>query len=74
MKLEEQINNLKSDTSAKYDRATTMSKDNSISIMQSDITDKNSRIAQLDTINTRLYTHNNHLTELCTKGKLFVKK
>jgi len=42
--------------------------------MQSDITDKNSRIAQLDTINTRLYTHNNHLTELCIKGKLFVKE
>merc|ERR1712074_179092 len=47
---------------------------NSISIMQSDITDKNSRIAQLDTINTRLYTNNNHLTELCIKGKLFDKE
>merc|ERR1712030_179275 len=47
---------------------------NSISIMQSDITDKNSRIAQLDTINMRLYTHNNHLIQLCTKGKLFVKE
>merc|ERR1712105_239675 len=42
--------------------------------MGSDITDKNSRIAQLDTTNTRLYTQYNHLTELCTKGKLFIKE
>merc|ERR1712030_64879 len=42
--------------------------------MQADIADKNSKIAQLDTRNTRLFTHNNHLTELCSKGKLFKKE
>ena len=85
--LELQISKLKSDTSVKYDRASTVSKESAnkiksleeenanlksnLSSMQMDINEKNSKIAQLDTMNTRLFTHNNHLTELCSKGNLF---
>ena len=42
--------------------------------MQEEIADKSNKIAQLDAINTRLYTHNNNLTYLCSKGKLFKKE
>ena len=45
-----------------------------ISAMKHEIKDKNNKMAQLDNMNTRLATHNNHLTELCTKGKLFDDK
>ena len=43
----------------------------SISCMQSDITDKNSKTAQLNIANMKLSTRNNYLTELCAKDKLY---
>ena len=41
--------------------------------MQTKIVGKNSRIAQLETTNTRLYTLNDRLTDLCFGGKLVEK-
>ena len=41
--------------------------------MQSDIADKNSKIAQLNTVNVKLSTQNNYLTELCAKDRRFEK-
>ena len=46
----------------------------SISCMQSDIADKNSKIAQLTMANVKLATQNSHLTEISTKNKLYKKE
>ena len=42
--------------------------------MQSDISDKNSKIAQLNIVNVELFTQNNYLTELRAKDKLSKNK
>ena len=47
---------------------------NNISGMRAEIADKSNKIDQLDTINTKLYKHNNNLAELCSKGKLLEKE
>jgi len=46
---------------------------NNIGLMQTEIVEKNSRIAQLETTNTKLYTQNNRLTDLCFGRKLVEK-
>ena len=46
---------------------------NNIGLMQNEIVEKNSRIAQLETTNTKLYTQNNRLTDLCF-GRKIIKK
>ena len=75
--------------SAKYDKITASAKENNkkikdlkdendklknnINLMQTAITERNNKIAQIEIMNTRLYTHNNHLTELYARGKLIGK-
>ena len=56
---------------------------NSIGHIQTEIVEKNSRIAQMEmetnkwkqmeTMNKKLHMQNNHLTELCVRGKVFEK-
>ena len=45
-----------------------------ISCMQSDIADKNSKIAQLTIANMKLATRNSYITEIRTKDKLYKKE
>jgi len=42
---------------------------NNIGVMKIEIVEKNRRIAQLETTNTKLYTQNNCLTDLCFRRK-----
>ena len=47
---------------------------NSISCMQTEIEEKNSRIQKVERMNKRLYAQNKRLTDICARGDLFEKE